>query len=253
VRADAQINKAVVSANAGDLDRVIDQGQRAADAFEPTGAYDFLFARALAECAQRLQPHQRPQVLKLAAEKAKKSLKHALTADSSYRLLAHLALSSGDTGGARAYAAEAIRIDPNYSPAHRLMGEAYLAEGDREQAAIEAKLSIELDPFSPGPVSLLKRAEGKATPQKLIARARKLEDAGKMKKARRQFLRALRRSSGPCPDCHHGLALIHEKTGLYEEAIAEWQAFIRDDPARAASEQMQARIEMLKQKSGGRQ
>ena len=37
-----------------------------------------------------------------------------------------------------------------------------------------------------------------------------------------------------------------------ENAIAEWQAFIRDVPARAASEQAQAQIEMLKQKSGGK-
>ena len=259
VRADIEINKALASANAGDFDRVVDHGQRTIEAFEPTGTYNFLFASALAQCAERMQSSAdnrlvaaRMRALEIAAENAERSLKHTLTPDSSYLLLAYLALSSGNTAGARAYASEAIKIDPNYSPAHRLMAEAYLAEGNRDQAVVEARLSVELDPFSPEAVALLKRAKGKAASQQLIARARKLADAGKIKKARRKFLNALRRSTGPCPDCHHGLALVYEKSQMYENAIAEWQAFIRDDPARAASEQAQAQIEMLKQKSSGK-
>jgi hypothetical protein len=45
------------------------------------------------------------------------------------------------------------------------------------------------------------------------------------------------------------LASLYEAENLYEEAIAEWQAFAREAPERAAAERIASRVEMLKQKA----
>jgi cytochrome c-type biogenesis protein CcmH/NrfG len=37
-------------------------------------------------------------------------------------------------------------------------------------------------------------------------------------------------------------------TNSCEEAITEWQTFLRQDPARASAEEVEARVEQLRQK-----
>jgi O-antigen ligase len=268
-QADRDIHKAIAFADAGDVDRVIQYGGRAAGSAEPTGAYDFLFAQALATCAERMQTaagaggqstieqnrlmRARAGAINLAISHAEKSAAHTLTPDSSYVLLAYLALLAGDAQRLGAYAAEAIKWDPNYSDSHWLMAEAYLKEGENEQAAREAELALALHPSSRNAASALARATSEShtyerTVAKIVTRARKLADAGDGEGARRLLLRAIRKSSGPCPDCHSALALVYEMSNSCDEAIAEWQIFMRQDPARAVAEQSQARIEQLRQK-----
>ena len=267
-RADRDIHKAMAFAEAGDVDRVIQYGGRAAASAEPTGAYDFLFAQALATCAERMQTaaaggqstieqnrlmRARAEAISLAISHAEKSAAHTLTPDSSYVLLAYLALSSDDAQSLRAYAAEAIKWDPNYSDSRWLMAEAYLKEGENEQAAREAELALALHPSSRNAASALARATSEShtyerTVARIVTRARRLADAGDTEGARRLLLRSIRKSAGPCPECHSALALVYEMSNSCDDAIAEWQIFMRQDPARAFAEQVQARIEQLRQK-----
>jgi Tfp pilus assembly protein PilF len=267
--ADRDMYKALAFANAGDVDRVALYGARATRRAEPTGAYDFLFAQALATCATRMQTsanvsgqstieknrlmRARDQAIQLAITHAEKSAAHTLTPDSSYVLLAYLALSADDAQRLRAYATEAIKWDPNYSDSHWLMAEVHLKDGSREQAAREAERALALHPSSRNAASALARAAGESeayerTVAKIVTRARRLADAGDGEGARRLLVRAIRKSSGPCPSCHSALALVYEMTDSCDEAVAEWQTFMRQDPARAAAEQVEARIEQLRQK-----
>jgi O-antigen ligase len=267
-RADRDIHKAMAFADGGDVDRVIQYGGRATASAEPTGAYDFLFAQSLATCAERMQAaaggqsaldqnrlmRARAGAIQLAIAHAEKSAAHTLTPDSSYVLLAYLALSADDAQSLRAYAAEAIRWDPNYSDSHWLMAEAYLKGGENEQAAREAELALALHPSSRNAASALARATSEAhtyerTVAKIVRRARRLADAGDTEGARRLLLRSIRKSSGPCPDCHGALALVYEMSNSCDEAITEWQIFMRQDPARASAEQVEARIERLRQRN----
>jgi Tfp pilus assembly protein PilF len=195
------------------------------------------------------------QAIQLAIAHAEKSAAHTLTPDSSYMLLAYLALLADDAERLRAYATEAVRWDPNYSDSHWLMAEAYLKEGAREQAAREAELALALHPSSRNAASALSRATSESeayerTVAKIVARARKLADAGDAEAARQLLLRAIRKSSGPCPECHKALALVYEMTNSCDEAIAQWQTFMRLDSARATAEQVGARVERLRQKGG---
>jgi O-antigen ligase/tetratricopeptide (TPR) repeat protein len=268
-RADRDIHKALAFADAGDVDHAARYGERAAHGAEPTGAYDFLFAQALATCSERMRAAPgsggqstaeqkrltaaQGRVIHLAIAHAEQSAAHTLTPDSSYVLLAYLALLADDAEKLRAYAAEAVKWDPNYSDSHWLMAEAYLKEGAREQAEHEAGLALALHPSSRNAASALARATSEAeayerTVAKTVARARRFAGAGDVEGARRLLLRAIRKSSGPCPECHRALALVYEMTNSCDEAIAEWQTFMRQDSARAAAEQVEARIEQLKQK-----
>ncbi|HEX8087485.1 MAG TPA: hypothetical protein VF762_01450, partial [Blastocatellia bacterium] len=86
------------------------------------------------------------------------------------------------------------------------------------------------------------------TVAKIVTRARRLADAGDVEGARRLLLRAIRKSSGPCPECHRALALVYEMTNSCDEAIAEWQTFLRQASARAADARVEARMEQLRQK-----
>jgi O-antigen ligase/Tfp pilus assembly protein PilF len=268
--ADRDIRKALAFADAGDVDRVAQYGERATRSVEPTGAYDFLYAQALATCAERMQTsasasgqstieknrlmRARDQVIYRAIAHAEKSAAQTLTPDSSYVFLAYLALSADDTQRLRAYATEAIKWDPNYSDSHWLMAESYLKDGSREQAAREAELALALHPSSHNAASALARATSESetyerTVAKIVKRAQRQADAGDTEGARRLLIRAIRKSSGPCPQCHRVLALVYEMTDSCDEAIGEWQAFIRQDPDRASAEQVEARIEQLRQKA----
>ena len=124
----------------------------------PTGAYDFLYARALNLFAQQISNPAssaarsaargsdlgaiRTEALRLAISHTEKSLAHTNTPDWNYSFLASLALATGDTEKLRWAAAEAVKWDPNNYYARWLMAEAYLAYGEREQAKREAAQAL---------------------------------------------------------------------------------------------------------------
>ena len=265
IRADAIINYAFVSANRGEADQVMKYGLRATDGPDPAGDYDFLFARALSQCADRMQTDNKSQAEldKLEEKRAKiidlgiihgeRSVAHTLTPDASHLLLAYLALNADDSARLRANASEALKWDPLFPSAHSLMAEAYLAEGDREQAVGEAELALDINPSARGARSLLKRLRTgfkKTSPQiaERIERGRRLASAGKTNKARKVLKHAILRAKGPCPECHSALASLYESSKLYKEAVAEWQIFIKQTPDLKAAEQARRQIDMLSQK-----
>jgi len=265
-QADTAINKAMVSADAGDLNQLIMDGERAADSLEITGEYNFLFARALVLCADRLDVRSnargadvgglisaRDQAIELAEARAQKSLAHTQTPDLNYLLLAYLAFVKNDVMKLRAYADEASRWDPNNSRTRWMLAEAYLASGDRNRAAQEAEFALDLDPTSRDAKSVLTRARGEtdsleAKIEGLIARAHKRAEAGKFDEARGVLDRALKMSNGQCPKCHRELALVYESNNQYQNAITEWQTFMTEAPDQASAEQITSRIEALRQK-----
>jgi O-antigen ligase/tetratricopeptide (TPR) repeat protein len=266
VQADAAINRAMMSADAGDLNQVMRNGARAADGPEITGEYNFLFARALVLCADRLDTRSnvqraevggliaaRDRAIELAAARAQKSLAHTQTPDLNYLLLAYLALVKDDVVKLRAYADEAARWDPNHFRTRWMLAEAYLASGDRNRAAQEAEIALDLDPTSSEAKSVLARARGETESletkiEGIIAQARRRAEAGKLDQARRVLDRALKLSNGPCPECHRALALVYESGNQYQNAITEWQIFMTEAPDRASAEQIASRIEALSQK-----
>jgi O-antigen ligase/tetratricopeptide (TPR) repeat protein len=269
VRADMAIKRALTSADAGDLNGVIENGKPAVSSSDPTGNYPLLLARSFALCADRLATgesanpgsHSKPdsqdvirnQAIRLAMSHAERSLTHTLAPESSYVLLAYLALQLGDADKVVAYASEAVRLDPNFSNSHWLMAEGLLARGERKEAAGEARVAMDLSPHSLEALSAYRRAGGLPLSadriEELIRRSRAFAEQGKTDRARQVILRAIRRSDGPCPDCHAALASLYETENRYEEAIAEWQAFAREAPERAVAERISSRVEMLKQRA----
>ena len=263
------IKRALTSADTGDLDGVIENGKPAVSSSDPTGNYPLLLARSFALCADRLATGEsanpgsqskpdgqdviRNQAIRLAMSHAEKSLTHTLAPDSSYVLLAYLALQLGDADKVVAYASEAVRLDPNFSNSHWLMAEGLLARGERRKAAGEARVAMDLGPHSLEALSAYRRAGGLPLSadriEELIRRSRALAEQGKTDRARQVILRAIRRSDGPCADCHAALASLYETENRYEEAVAEWQAFARDAPERAVTERISSRVEMLKQRA----
>jgi Tfp pilus assembly protein PilF len=260
VRAEAAINRAFARANNSDLELVIAEGIVAANVFDPVGDYEFLVARALVLCADRLSQRRgdgpardRVRAASFARTHAEASLRRTMTPDSAHLLLAYIALVEGDRAALRAHAVEAIRLDPNYPSGHWLMAEGYLIEGDRKQAALEARVALLIDPSSAAARSALKRARGehagrKRTVQETIEWGRQLASETKMGKARRVLSAALRRSVGPCPDCHGALASVYEALSRNDEAIREWQIVMREAKDPGASEEAKRHIETLKQK-----
>ena len=258
IRADAAMADAFVSASLGDFDRSVKEGTWATNVFDPAGNYDLLFARALARCADRMQSEdrlrqERARIIELGMIHAGQSVRHTLTPDASHLILAHLAQGANDTARLRANAEEAIRWDPNYAGAHRLLAESYLAEGDRERAAREADLALDINPMARDARALLKRMRNgykTASPpvEERIARGRALAARGRIDKARRVLRRAISGSKGPCPECHRALASVYEADKRYKDALDEWQRFIEQTPDRAAADQARQQAEALKQK-----
>ena len=265
LRADAIIKDAFVSANRGEADQVMEYGLRATGGPDPAGDYDYLFARALSQCVDRMQTdnksqaeldrlkEKRAEMIDLGIIHGERSAAHTLTPDASHLLVAYLALNAEDSTRLRASASEALKWDPLFPSAHSLMAEAYLAEGDREQAVREAQLALDINPSARGARGLLKRLRigfKKTSPEmaERIERGRRLASAGKTNKARKVLKRAILRSKGPCPECHRALASLYESGKLYKEAIAEWQLFIKQTSDREAAEQARRQVDMLSQK-----
>ena len=268
-RADIAIRKAFHSAAGRDFSGVVANGERAAQAPDPTGAYSFLFARALARYVDTIKSDAkkqtesagkefsplRAQAIQIAITRARSSLAHTLTPESNYVLLGYLALAAGDTEGLREFAGEAVKWDPYYFNSRWLMAEALLADGDREGAIREAELALDLRPGSAEATAVLRRARGdtrssQAMVQSLIDRARIRAERGDTAKSFALLARAVRNSRGPCPSCHRALALLYEKVNRYSDAVAEWQAFAREAPDGVAAEEAAAHIAALKKSAG---
>jgi putative inorganic carbon (hco3(-)) transporter len=263
------------------FERFVQQGEYITDSPLPTGAYHLLFARALDTYARALASQSpakgasqasndaaevRQRALQLAIQYAEKSLAHTNTPDINYSLLASLALTTGDLDTLNRAATEAVRWDPNNYYTRWLMAEAHLARGEREQAAREAEIALDLYPVSPEAASVLARARGEASTEveisaaqrrslkmkrsveELIQVARELSQAGKLKKARIKLLTTLANTDGNCADCHRELAVVYEKMGRYADAVVEWEAFLTLTSEPALVEQTKAHIIVLQQK-----
>jgi tetratricopeptide (TPR) repeat protein len=259
VRSDIGIKKAFASANTQDWDGLLANGLRAAQAPDPTGSYNFLFARALAiyvDSTKRTDSTGsglRARAIDLGIHQAQEAQAHTFAPESNYVLQAYLALAAGDIPKLREFASEAVRWDPYFFNARWLMAEALLAEGDREGAIREAEAAIDLGASSSGARSVLARARGEVVLanrklDSLVNRALDNEKRGRLDKARKLLSRAIRRSKGPCPVCHHEMALLFERANRNSDAIVEWEAFTREDPQKAAEEQVGLRITKLKQR-----
>lgn len=170
--ADAALKRAMVSARAKDFDGVIANARLAVQSPDPTGAYNFLAARALVDYADSLKVKgrwdtddrdvkQKRAAIELGLQEAEKSVAHSLTPEASYMLLAYLARAERDKRGMKEYAANAIAFDPKLLNARLLMAEGCLAEGDFEEAAIQAIKALEYNPKSSKAKSLLRQARSK--------------------------------------------------------------------------------------------
>ncbi len=273
-------------ANPVDYDGLVRFGDRITSSPLPTGAYDYLFARAVDDFIRKLpgaeqqSPNSgvdfnavRAQARALAIEHVEKSLADTFTPELNYSLLGTLALASGDVNKLRSAATAAVHSDPNNYLTHWLMAEAYMAGGENGRAANEAEIALNIYPASLEAASTLARARGlnpadeesaaiallaqarnarpnlKLNAEELVEAARKFSRAGKLRKARIKLVTAIGRANGPCPDCHRELAILLEKLGRGLESIAEWEAFIEQSPDRAAVEQARAHIEELRAKN----
>ncbi|MEK6288870.1 MAG: tetratricopeptide repeat protein [Acidobacteriota bacterium] len=162
-----------------------------------------------------------------------------------------MALTSGDIPKLKRFASEAVEWDPNYYAARWLLGEAYLAEGERELAREQAEIALSLNPTSREAGALLKRASEDQCvpdrpPEEVVRRCRALTQSGNTQKALLKLLRTideLRDARERCPD---ELQPRYETTPLYEEVMAEWQTLIRDEPDAPRLETIRKRIEVLK-------
>jgi len=268
VKGDREIKGALAAAEIGDLQKVTRLGGRAADRYEPSSAYDFLFAQALAACAERLGttssiPSEfgekslrdiRASALSLASVHARKSLERTPTPDSSYLLLAYLSLMSNDADGLRTFSAKALEYDPQFANARWLRAEAYLADRDYETAQREARLGLELNPFSRELKRALKAAYWGAAPiteliAKLMEHSRRASDSGNAKKADQLLFQAADLLDRPCPDCHARVAIAHEKAHRYAEAIVEWREFLKGETSNLAKERVESHITTLARKA----
>ena len=271
-----------------DYNGLVRLGERITSSPMPTGAYDFLFARGVdifiskLPAASNATEQSRPtaseinairiDALKLAIKHVELSLAHTITPELNYSLLATLAMASGDVNKLRDAASEAVKWDPNNYRTRWLMAEAHLARGEKQQAAREAEIALELYPASMEAAAALARARGENmtndsaavniiaqmrnrrtnrehSAEELLEIARGLSRKGDLQKARLKLLTAIGRAEGPCPDCHRELAMVYEKMARHPDAITEWETFIQQSADSATVEQIKARIETLKQKS----
>lgn len=258
VQADVEIKDAFDAARAGDFNLVLEHGERATQIPEPTGAYDFLLIQSLSLCIDHMETRGQDigavgrRALDVALAHADRASAHTLMPEWYNMLMAHLAIAARDAVKLRQFATEAIKANPNHFYARWLMAETFLLDNDLDGAKKQAKLALELNPSWEPARSALKRAGGyevvwKRTIPELIERGRKLIRAGDVRKSERLLLSAVRRSAGPCPECHRALAYSYERARFYEKAIDQWRIVMEEDPERARAEQVKSRIEKLKQ------
>lgn len=98
-------------------------------------------ARAELDKAKGLEPAQALEILKKAASSAGAAPGvHAMVGDA--------ALTTGDLGAAESAANEAIKIDPMFPSAHRILAEVYLRRSDRDRARNAIAKALALYPVS---------------------------------------------------------------------------------------------------------
>ena len=264
-RADAAIKRAFDAAAARDYDKLVSNGEVAVGHGNVTGAFDYLFARALSNYADlatasdrgnidKALERQRNQAVELALKHAELGLTHSLTPEANYVLLAYLALAANNQEKLFAYATQAVVWDKNLFSAHWLMAEALLGKGDRDAAATEAQEAIALRPSSIEARSVMARARGEVQvadrrTQGLLELAQVAEGKSKLTKASRLLKRAIREAQAPCAPCHRALALVYEKLAFYDAAMDEWGTMISESPELAAREDISLRMKSLKDKA----
>jgi len=238
LRADVEIKRTIVAAAAADFDGVFNHGQSAVRAPDPAGGYHFLFSRALADCATKRraaakgagqtgsQSGPADGAIGDGIAEAEKSIERSGSPDSGYVLLCYLASAREDYEALRDYAAEAIRWDSRYGPARAYLAEAYLGQGNLDDARIEMAAWIDLRKrgASGGESQRQKRV------QRFIARASNLAEQGKAIKARLELLKASIAAGEGCAGCHKGVALACEGVGFKELAAEEWRRVIDLNP-----------------------
>jgi tetratricopeptide (TPR) repeat protein len=254
LNADLEIRRALEFASAADYEGVLEHGKRAADAPDPSGGYDFLFARALADCADNIQRAanaardgslgklSRASAIDMAIAHAERSTRHGISPDSSYVLLCYLASQKEDYAALQKYAKEAIKWDSLYASSHSFLAEADLAAGDIDGARREISIWLGLIGRDSGDARRAKRI------WEFIESGSALADKGNYIKARVEMIKGSIAAADACSECHIALAAVYEKHGFFDDAIQEWQRLIEYDPARAGSEGAQSRVASLKQK-----
>jgi tetratricopeptide (TPR) repeat protein len=288
IESDAAYGEMFDSSRPVDLNRLKVLGERVTGGPDPARQYDFLFARAVETFIQKLPAASqaagaqavdvkaiREEALQIAISHVEKSLAHTLTPDLNYSLLASLSLAAGDTARLQLAASEALKWDPYNYFAHLLMSDAYLAQGQRDQAIKEAEAALDLRPASLEVAAAVARARGEnqtddsdtmaitaqarnASPSKrssnqLVEAASKFSQAGKLTKARVMLITAVGRANGPCPECHRELAIVYEKMARNAQAITEWETYIAQDPESASAGHIKERLERLKQTNNSKQ
>ncbi|HWX40341.1 MAG TPA: O-antigen ligase family protein, partial [Blastocatellia bacterium] len=220
--ADFQIRAALESASEADYKGLLEHGKHAANAPDPSGGYHFLFARALADYADRVSgaesvpapsdDSEAPDatVLDLAMSHARKSSRHGISPDSSYVLLCYLSSEKKDYAALRAHATEAVRLDSLCAPAHSFLAEAYLGMEDEDGATRELAIWLGLIGRPPG--EGLKRSKV----QEFIDSSHTLAERGHYFKARLELLKGTVAAADACSGCHIALAFAYEESGFYE-------------------------------------
>lgn len=173
IESDAAYNDLFDSSHPVDFNRLASLGEKATGGPDPTRQYDFLFAHAVETFVRNLPQASesarsqgitvdvksiREEALELAIGHLEKSLSRTLTPDTNYTLLGALELAAGDVDKLQNAAGEAIRWDPHNYYARWLMAEAYLARGEKEQAAKEAEMAVDLNPVYQQAAMTLARA-----------------------------------------------------------------------------------------------
>jgi tetratricopeptide (TPR) repeat protein len=263
LRSDVEIKQALNAAREGDLEALTLHGDAAVAGPDPTGAPSLLYATALVSYlgrasdpisassrSDRSPVKTRSRLIETATKQGKQSLLHSMTPDSCYVVLAYLSLLSGDSAALHEYASKAVQWDRNFTNAHWLLGEAFLAEGDYEGAEHEAMTAIQLNESSPQALSLLSRARGRGQPEEppvveTLRAAKGYIANGNFDRARRLISRAMARSRDECPACHSDLAELYEAQGYYESAAAEWRNVARLSREPGAQEDAARHIEGL--------
>jgi O-antigen ligase/tetratricopeptide (TPR) repeat protein len=264
LQAENEIGNAIKSADAGRFSEVLDFGNRAISHLDPTGDYHFSYARALAlygdsvassKIDSKMNPSasqnpSRMEAFNTALAQAESSLAHTVTPNSSYVLMAYLALQLKRDDLLFHYSKQGVLLDPNFANAHWLMAEAYLMRNDSASAREEAKLAMLLNPNSYEASSLLKRTRDdlnvSGTLDALMSNTKALVSKGKLSLAERRLRQALRKSGGKCAECHKALAWVFEAQEKNREAIAELEIYLSESPESARQDGTPAWIERLR-------
>ena len=264
LQAENEIGHAIRSADAGRFSDVVDFGTRAISHPDPTGDYHFSYARALAlygdsvpaskvEASATQTPSLNPsreEAFNTALTNAQASLSHTITPNSSYVLMAYLALQLKRDDLLFEYSKKSVLLDPNFANAHWLMAESYLARKDSASAKEEAKLAMLLNPYSSEAQSILKRTredfDQNATSETVINNTKALVAKGKFRLAERLLRQAIRKSGGKCAECRKALATVFEAQSKNQDAISELEMYLSESPDRARQDGTLAWIARLR-------